>query len=534
VAEEGIAVQRRFVHGSLLAFVVAVPLGAQTVRGTIIDESTKLPVSEVQITLVESNGTRILPGVRSDSLGNFVVHASRPGTYRVSASRIGYRALQSDRIELSLGQVAIVRLRMTTVAQQLVPVTIVERRALKLDELMSTAGFDLRESKGVGRFLNAEQLVEYGLEGAGEVLRSYLWPNVEIADSASGAFMFMRPKLWETCAPEVYLDGSSLSGPGDPIGRRQSAFAMLEAFPAKELHGVEVYRANQIPPPSLGGVFGTSPGIDATGSAGIPPKCGVVAVWTKNGILRRALAARRGGRSDEMQVIRGVVVNFDTGKPVPGVPITLLNEARDDLADPVHSDSVGEFIIRTNRFGTLRLGAGSIGYRPSTSEVFTVDPRELVLVKLFVSGTQPVLAPFGIAARLKPENLAIAALAGFAYRRERGIGGTYLGPEELQRIGAPSLLAVFRTIEGVVVTGTPPASTIAMRTTANNALASCVPTMLLDGVRVPAAAIDSTVATLPLSRVFGIEAYAPTMELPAVFADIAGACGLIGVWTRRD
>jgi hypothetical protein len=260
----------------------------------------------------------------------------------------------------------------------------------------------------------------------------------------------------------------------------------------------------------------------------------VVAVWSKNGALRRQLAVRRGGKSDEVQVIRGVVVNFDTGKPVPGVPITLLNEARDDLSDPVRSDSVGEFIIRTNRFGTLRLSAGSIGYRPSTSDVFTVDPRELVLVKLFVSGTQPVLAPLGIAARLKPETLAITALTGFAYRRERGIGGTFLGAEEIQRTGAATFLEVLRSIKEIVITGTTPTTTIAMRTTSKQAFATCVPTVLVDGVRVGASVADSTVAALPLPRVFGIEVYPAGGDVPAVFADLSGSCGVIGVWTRRD
>jgi hypothetical protein len=525
VAEKEMTKRRLITLGSLFIVTAALPLGAQTVRGNVIDESTKLPIGEVLISLVAPNGAVVKTGVRSDSIGAFVIHAAEAGTFRVSAARIGYRALQSDPIELRLGQIAVVRLRMTTLAQQLVPVTVVERRALKLDELMSEAGFDLRQAKGVGRFMNAEQLAEFGVEGTGEVLRSQLRPNVEVDDNGEGPYIWMRRGA-EQCAPEIYLDGARMSGPGDALFKRQSAFAMLEAVPAKELHGVEVYRGYQIPPPSLGGMLGIEQGA-------IRP-CGVVAVWTKWGAIRRNLAARRGGKSDDVQVIRGVIVDFDTGKPVPGVPITLLNETRSDLGQPVRSDSTGEFIIRTNRFGTVRLGAGSIGYNPAFTPVFTLDPRELVLVRLFVSATKPVLAPLGIAARFRPESFAITATGGFIYRRERGIGGTFFRADQLERTGAATLVDVLRRIDGVVVAGSAPATAISMRTPEKSGVTSCAPTLLVDGLRVAPPAVDSTLATMPLSRVSGLEVYTTSESLPEVFVDIGGACGLIGVWSRKQ
>jgi len=200
----------------------------------------------------------------------------------------------------------------------------------------------------------------------------------------------------------------------------------------------------------------------------------------------------------------------------------------------VRSDSAGEFIIRTNRFGTLRLNAGSIGYRSSTSEVFIVSQRELVLVKLFVSPTQPVLVPLGIAARLRPETFAITDRGGFAYRRERGIGGSFVGPEEMSRRPEASLGEVFRRMDGVVVNGSAAAPAIALRTPGKSSVASCVPTVLLNGARLVTPTVDSTIAALPLSRVFGVEVYSTPADLPAVFADIAGECGLVGVWLKNE
>jgi hypothetical protein len=58
--------------------------------------------------------------------------------------------------------------------------------------------------------------------------------------------------------------------------------------------------------------------------------------------------------------------------------------------------------------------------------------------------------------------------------------------------------------------------------------------LLVDGVRVNAATVDSTLAALPLSRVFGIEVYATSASLPAVFVDIGDECGLVGVWLKKE
>lgn len=512
----------RLIVALLLALIALAPVGAQTVRGSIVDETTRLPVSAVLITLLGADGGEILPGVRSDTLGGFAIHAARPGTYRVRATRIGYRPLTSEAVALGLGQLAVVRLRMTTVAQQLVPIRVVERRQLTLTELMSTAGFDMRQGKGVGRFLNTEQLAEYGLEGAGEVLRTYLRPNVEIADSVAGAFLWMRRAAGE-CAPEIYLDGSILSEPGDPIYRRQSAFAMLEAFAANELHGIEVYRGAQVPPPSLAGSMG---GRDTS----LTRPCGVVAVWTKKGRSRMGTAPRGAGLSG-IQVVRGTVLDFDSGLPLAGVPVTLLSQTNTRLSGAVRSDSAGEFTIRTTRVGPLRLEAGDIGHRAATTPVFPVGAEELIIVKLFVSAKKPVEAPLGILARARPETHAITDLASFAYRRERGIAGTFFGAEDIRRRGVTTLAELLRGVDGVVVAGVAPSDAILMRSSVIGSQRHCAPTVFVDGTRLMSG-VDSAVRSLAMGRIFGVEVYTTPSQVPPVHADAVDECGMIGIWTR--
>lgn len=483
-------------------------LSAQTVRGTIVDETRRLPVGEALVTLLGANDAEIR-NVRSDSLGRFVIQAGAQGTYRVRATRIGYRPLTSDAVSLGPATLAVLQLRMTTLAQQLVPIRVVERRKLTLTELMSVSGFDLRRStsKGIGKFLDAEQLAGYNLLSAGEVLRQYLFPNVMIGDVGDGPFLWMNKRYRRAgsterrCFPVIYLDGSQLRG-------RESAFSLLEGYSAGDLYGIEVYREGEVPPPSLGGELADS--------------C-VVAVWTKNGINRRGNAPKGPGLSG-IQVLRGTTVDFDSGKPLANVPVRLLNEANEELLSPIKSDSVGEFTIRTNRIGPLRLEIGDIGNDSHPTPVFRLEPEELVIVKLFASAKTPVMAPLGIQRRLLPSSFAVTDLATFAYRRERGIAGTFFGPDDVRRAG--SIAGLLHGVDGVVAS-----DTIFMRSTLVASRAPCRPATFLNGAY-QSTGFEDAVKTFPLNSLFGIEVYTRPSDVPHVHADVAPGCGMIGIWTR--
>jgi hypothetical protein len=515
-----------------LAFVLALtamggPAVAQTVRGTIVIESTGLPVGSALVTLVGADGAEIPPGVRSDAQGAFVIHAARPGRYRVRATRIGFRPQTSDLLSFGPGELVVVRLRMTTVAQQLVPVRIVERRPLSLSELMSTAGFDLRLSKGVGRFLDSARLGTYRLDGTGEVLRNTLRPALDFVDGVDGTYIRMavgvdsRTGLPAYCSPEIFLDGNLLSAPiSSAPGRRENAYATLEAYRASDLYGIEVYRGNELPPPSLGGVMGDNQ---------IPTgrKCGVVAVWTKKGRLLAGTAPRSPGLSG-IQVIRGTLVDFDTDRPVPGIRVALVADDGTRLSDDPPTDSLGEFTIRTRRVGPLRLHAGDLGMGTKTTPSFQLSAEELVIVRFFVSGKTPVMAPLAIRARLLPTSRAITDLASFAYRRERGIVGVFFGEDDIRRRNAATLADLLRPVDRVVVVG----DTIFMRNTIVGRGSMCPPAVFVDGKRV-ITAVDSVVRSLPMNRLFGVEVYTQPSTVPAVHAHEVDECGMIGIWFPR-
>jgi hypothetical protein len=515
-----------------------------------VDEGTKLPVSAVLVTIVDDAGVEVLPGVRSDSLGNFIVHAARAGTWRVKAIRIGYSPVTSDPVPLGVGGLAVVRLRMTTVAQQLVPVVVIEKRQLNASELMSASGFDLRESRGFGRFLSGERLAAIGKDNVQEILGTYFQPTLYVYnDSVLGDILHIRQGASE-CEPEIYLDGRLLATAPEPgavfettpprtrldsmraqtraqtermrVGFGQvSALTQLSALTADALHGIEVYRANEVPPPSLGAWFGmTKASIRA---------CGTVAVWTKRG-AQSLVAARRTSPADSraIQVISGTLIDFDTGMPLAKRAVSLLNEGRDPVGSVVMTDDNGDFTIRTGRAGDLRLMAGGNEYLTSTTPPFHLSANEMIVVKLFVSTTTGVLAPLGVAARLVPQNIGVASLAGFTYRRERAVGGTFIRGSDITASGARSLADVVRSIPGVSISDTPAPRTIAV---AREGRAPCAPAFYVDGVRLgedPRSTIDG----LRFDRLFGVEVYTRESDVPSIFADGA-PCAAIVIWTNR-
>jgi hypothetical protein len=534
----------------LVAFVSA-SLDAQTIRGTVVDDGSKLPLSSVRVTLVDENGVDVSPGVRSDSLGAFIVHAARAGTWRVKGMLIGYGPVTSDPVVLAVGGLAVVRLRMTPVAQRLLPVLIVEQRQMSASELMSTTGFDLRESRGLGRFLNAERLGAMGRDGVREVLGTAFQPVLFVFDDPVLGDVLRIRQGGSQCEPEVYLDGRLLASAPEPgvvvdgppprtaldsmraqmraesehsrVGFKQvSALSQLSALTANALHGIEVYRANEVPPPSLSAWFGmTKAAIRA---------CGTVAIWTKAGARSLVTARSMTSTGRAIQVISGTLLDFDTGMPLAGRSVSLLSEGRDPIGNAVITDERGDFTLRTGRAGELRLTSGGSPYLTSTTPAFRVSVNEMVVVKLFVSSRDGVLAPLGVSARVLPQNIGVRSLAGFTYRRERGQGGTYFRSQDIETFGARTLADLARRVHGVAITD---GNAIVMPR--RDGVTTCTPNYYVDGIRMSGDE-QTSMPSLRLTQVFGVEIYAREEHIPSVFTDAAG-CGLIVVWTtptKRD
>ena len=81
----------------------AVPMGAQTVRGTLVEEGTELPIAGAFVILEDSAG-QALASTLTGSAGTWLLRAPTAGTYRLRADRIGYASSPSDALVLEEGQ----------------------------------------------------------------------------------------------------------------------------------------------------------------------------------------------------------------------------------------------------------------------------------------------------------------------------------------------------------------------------------------------------------------------------------------------
>ncbi len=77
---------------------------AQTIRGTVIEEGTAVPVNAAIVMLLDS-GSRRIRAAFTDDAGMFTLKAPVPGVYRVLIERIGMRSLLSPAVSLRTGDV---------------------------------------------------------------------------------------------------------------------------------------------------------------------------------------------------------------------------------------------------------------------------------------------------------------------------------------------------------------------------------------------------------------------------------------------
>jgi hypothetical protein len=519
---------RRTLFAVMSLVLAAAPAArAQTLRATVTDRATDRPLSDVRITLLGPDNRLLETNVRSDSMGTFTTHVGWAGKYRMVATRIGYQSLTSDPIDVDLGQLVVLKLQMTSVPQQLATVSIVERRRLHSTELMTSGGFDLRHSRGVGTFVTAEQLASMGEMTLRDILAGYA-PNVLwIQNTDNGDVLsILQAGSADGCAPEIFLDGLPLSTGVDIeslSGRRAAALEALSGYRADQLHGIEVYRWAQMPPPSMSGLLGAA---QYEGSR--TRRCGVVAIWTRHGIARNAAYPRRIDGRPAIQVIRGTVVDEERQLPIPNTFVRLADEKGKAFGETAHTDSAGRFIIRTTRAGPLRLIISGGAIRSATTPVIRVASEELIIVRLFGSASQRVAAPLGIAGRTSPRDFGAASLAAFHYRRERAIAGTFLGVDEIRRSGATTL--------GELVARTDTAGNA--RTSAAGAgdnptaagPARCAAGWFFNGN--PAATDGSAgLQSMPIETVIGLEIYRSRDDAPEILTAAPPDCRIIGVWT---
>ena len=237
-------------HAHMILFLAAltfnVPLDAQSLRGRLVEAGTGAVVEGGTMTLLSEDSVPLVTRV-TDVQGNFSFAVPGPGTYRLSAERVGYRTAATPMIELEEADSLEVDFRISVDAVLLQPLDVVAHSRRPQGDL---GGFYERMERGLGVFIGREEIEKRNPLRTSDLLETVA--GVQLLRNRWGETVaVMRAR----CAPQLYMDGVRL-GAGS-----------VNLVHPIDLEGIEVYRG----PAEVPAEFSHRGG------------CGAIALWTRRG-----------------------------------------------------------------------------------------------------------------------------------------------------------------------------------------------------------------------------------------------------------
>jgi hypothetical protein len=251
---------------ALLAAALPPAVAAQSLRGRIVDGSTRQPVGGATVRLLDPDSQQVA-GTIADDGGLFTLPAPGAGEYHVSVERIGYTTTVAGPVRLRVNGFANVTV---TMRPQPVPVGAVGVQVEAEDAWLRRSGFYDRRQEGMGKYLDFEEIQQRaaggrmadvlgGISGV-RVIADNGTTDVQIRSSMTNVF---RPGGPQLCLPLVFVDGLVMADAKMPGPGRMN----LEQIRPQDVAGIEIY-----------GEAGT-PLQYARGGG----QCGAVLFWTRSG-----------------------------------------------------------------------------------------------------------------------------------------------------------------------------------------------------------------------------------------------------------
>ncbi len=124
----------------------------QTIRGTIIDESSNLPLPFVSIGIQNSTSDTF-----SDSLGNFILHNVGIGRYNIVAALLGYEPVIIKEIQVTSAKEVVLNITMKEKNREFQFIDVYDRWVFKGSENDAYAGY-IWISVKIGEIVKFNQL----------------------------------------------------------------------------------------------------------------------------------------------------------------------------------------------------------------------------------------------------------------------------------------------------------------------------------------------------------------------------------------
>lgn len=189
----------------------------------------------------------------------------------------------------------------------------------------------------------------------------------------------------------------------------------------------------------------------------------------------------------EGQVVRGRLLDFESGQPIPAGEVTLLlGPEGNQVARRALSDSLGAFVLEAKGESRFRLRAERIGYMRVTSPAFDLVPPDTLGVELTMAVNAIPLAPLEVVSKREPLLLSRNyEIAGFHDREywygPDGLGmGTFLVRKDWEHRSPTLFSQLLRGVKGVRVHR----GEILLRSVTGWGGVGCRPEFYLDGQHV--------------------------------------------------
>jgi hypothetical protein len=278
----------------LSALCITAPVGAQAIRGHLIDDSNGAPVGGATITVLfgEVRASHVLTG----DDGSFLISLEAWGTYQLEAARIGYETTTSQPFLVEPSDTVTVDFRILPDAVLLAPL-MVTARANRGREVFQRR----MESWDRGIFITPEMVDSIQPRHPAEVLRKQ--PKVWLSwgwgrdpwSGISGPVPKIHTFFGKTGCVSYMIDGRPVRRPTFAEGPEWLDFP-LNTLRGEDIVAVEVYRHITEVPEEIRNhaeeVFsGERPGnLPSLVSGGVrvqrdfmPETCGIINFWTRVG-----------------------------------------------------------------------------------------------------------------------------------------------------------------------------------------------------------------------------------------------------------
>jgi hypothetical protein len=196
----------------------------------------------------------------------------------------------------------------------------------------------------------------------------------------------------------------------------------------------------------------------------------------------------------------------------------------------VSSSDRGYFALDSLPGGTHALEVRAVGYLPASSIVH-LAADEPAQTEVFIGDKLQTLAAIRVEAAA---TLVFSRnLAKFQTNRERNLGGTFIGPREVDRYRGMRFSNLVQGLTGVRISYQG-GFTILMNypgTDDGHSPGLCVPAFYIDGQRSKYTASEIE-GIYRADEIAGVEVYVREQQRPIEFMDANSRCGAIAIWTK--